>query len=51
MGSLKRFEQSGEISLLSLTKIAVALELGNEMESLFEEAPFLSIEEVIHDKN
>ena len=51
LGSLKRFEQSGEISLLSLTKIAVARELGNEMESLFEEAPALSIEEVIHDKN
>ena len=51
LGSLKRFEQSGEISLLSLTKIAVALELGSEMESLFEETPFLSIEEVIHDKN
>ncbi len=51
LGSLKRFEQSGEISLLSLTKIAVALGLENEMESLFEEAPFLSIEEVIHDKN
>lgn len=50
LGSVKRFEQTGEISLLSLTKIAVALDLGNEMENLFKEAPFLSIEEVIRDQ-
>lgn len=48
LGSVKRFEQSGEISLISLTKIAVALDLGRELEALFAEAPFLSIEEVIH---
>ena len=46
LGSLKRFEQSGEISLLSLTKIAIALRLEGEMKNLFADVPFLSIEEV-----
>ena len=31
LGSLKRFEQSGEISLQSLTKIAIALDVENEL--------------------
>ena len=48
LGSVKRFEQSGEISLLSLTKIALALEIQQELEDLFEEVPFLSIEEIIN---
>lgn len=45
---MKRFEQSGEISLLSLTKIALALEIQQELEDLFEVIPFLSIEEIIN---
>lgn len=45
---MKRFEQSGEISLLSLTKIALSLEIQQELEELFEEVPFLSIEEIIN---
>ena len=48
LGSLKRFEQTGEISLLSLTKLSIALELEDEMENLFSEVPFNSIEEVIN---
>ena len=48
LGSLKRFEQTGEISLLSLTKISIALELDEEMENLFSEVPFNSIEEIIN---
>lgn len=32
LGSLKRFEQNGEISLQSLTKIAIALDVENELE-------------------
>lgn len=48
LGSVKRFEQSGEISLLSLTKIALSLEIQQELEELFEEVPFLSIEEIIN---
>ncbi len=37
---MKRFEQSGEISLLSLTKIAIALEIDDEMKNLFTDVPF-----------
>ena len=48
LGSLKRFEQTGEISLKSLTNIAIALDIEDELLSLFEEAPFLSIEEIIN---
>ena len=51
LGSVKRFEQSGEISLLSLTKIAIALKIHQELESLFEDVPFLSIEEIINGQN
>nr|WP_308649769.1 helix-turn-helix transcriptional regulator [uncultured Agathobacter sp.] len=50
LGSLKRFEQSGEISLQSLTKIAIALDVENELESLFDNVPFASIEEVINEQ-
>ncbi len=51
LGSVKRFERTGEISLISLTKIAVALELSDELEQLFAEAPYLSIEEIINENN
>ena len=51
LGSVKRFEQNGEISLISLTKIAIALEIEGELEDLFEEVPFLSIEEVAYAKD
>ena len=46
LGSVKRFEQTGEISLRSFTKLAIALEVEGELESLFREVPFESIEEV-----
>ena len=48
LGSLKRFEQCGEIAFLSLIKIAIALELGYELERLFEDVPPLSIEEIVN---
>ena len=51
LGSVKRFEQNGEISLISLTKIAIALEIEGELEDLFDEVPFLSIEEVAYAKD
>lgn len=51
LGSLKRFEQTGEISLQSLTKIAIALGVEGELEDLFSKVPFNSIEEVIHAQN
>lgn len=50
LGSLKRFEQSGEISLQSLTKIAIALDVEDELEDLFNNVPFASIEEVINEQ-
>lgn len=50
LGSLKRFEQSGDISLQSLTKIAIALDVENELEDLFNNVPFASIEEVINEQ-
>ena len=51
LGSLKRFEQTGAISLHSLTKLAIALEIENELEELFGAVPFTSIEEVINEQN
>lgn len=51
LGSVKRFEQSGEISLLSLTKIAIALEIDDEMKNLFTDVPFQSIEEIKNTKD
>jgi transcriptional regulator with XRE-family HTH domain len=50
LGSLKRFEQRGEISLQSFTKLAIALEVEGELEALFYEVPFGSIEEVINEQ-
>ena len=51
LGSLKRFERSGEISLISLTKIAIALSCEDELINLFAEQPFLSIQEVIDEQD
>lgn len=51
LGSLKRFEQSGEISLQSLTKLAIALEVEGELDTLFDSVPFQSIEEVINEQD
>ena len=51
MGSIKRFEQSGEISLQSLTKLAIALEVEGELDTLFDSVPFQSIEEVINEQD
>ena len=51
LGSIKRFEQSGEISLCSLSKLAIALGVDAELDALFSEVPFESIEEVIRAQN
>ena len=48
-GSIKRFETSGQISLLSLTKLAVALNCEEELRSLFSNVPYRSIEEVLRE--
>ena len=49
-GSIKRFETTGMISLLSLTKLAVALGCSGEISELFREVPYENIEEVINEK-
>jgi transcriptional regulator with XRE-family HTH domain len=49
-GSVKRFESTGNISFLSLTKIAVALDAVNGIKALFTEVPYQSIEEVINEQ-
>lgn len=49
-GSIKRFEMTGNISLLSLTKIAVQLDAVDDIKSLFSSVPYLSIEEVINEQ-
>jgi len=46
-GSMKRFEASGEISLISLLKIAIVLECTDEFEQLFTAAQPQSIQEII----
>ena len=48
-GSIKRFEQTGQISLLSLTRIAMALDIASELRNLFTEVPYQDIQEVINE--
>lgn len=48
-GSIKRFETTGQISLLSLTKIAIALELADELRNIFTQVPYKDIQEVINE--
>lgn len=47
LGSLKRFEQTGEISLSSLVKIAFALGCEDDFDRLFARRGYSSIQEVI----
>ena len=49
--SVKRFEQSGDISLISFTKIAIALDISDELEHLFAEVRPQSIEEILNGQN
>ena len=48
-GSIKRFENTGMISLLSLTRIAITLGCTEEIKKIFTEIPYNSIEEVINE--
>ena len=49
-GSIKRFETSGQISLISLTKLCVALDCAEEIRNLFTNVEYASIEEVIRER-
>ena len=48
-GSIKRFENSGQISLISLTKIAMALDIADDIRNLFTTVPYRDIQEVINE--
>lgn len=48
-GSIKRFETSGQISLISLTKIAMALDITDDIRNLFTTVPYRDIQEVINE--
>lgn len=50
LGSIKRFETLHEISLSSLVKIAIALGLENDFDSLFTAKGYSSIDEVINEQ-
>ena len=46
-GSIKRFETTGMISLLSLTKLAIALDCAGEISNMFTNIAYNNIQEVI----
>lgn len=50
LGSLRRFEQTGSISLESLVRLARALDCENELDVLFSKPAYRSIEEVVRER-
>ena len=48
LGSIKRFETKYEISLQSFIKIAIALDMDNDLNNLFKTKTYSSIDEVIN---
>lgn len=50
LGSVKRFERTGEISLSSLVKIAFVLGYENDFDGLFARKGYASIEEVLRER-
>jgi transcriptional regulator with XRE-family HTH domain len=48
LGSVKRFESTGNISLLSLTKMAMVLGLSDDVDELFAGKQIASIEDIIN---
>ena len=50
-GSIKRFEASGRITLLSLTKIAMALDCTDELRNIFTKFPYWDMQELIDNSN
>ena len=49
-GSIKRFETKGQISLISLTRLCVALGCADEIRNLFTDVEYGSIEEVLRER-
>jgi transcriptional regulator with XRE-family HTH domain len=50
LGSLRRFETTGEIALKSLIKLAVALDCEQDFEALFARRQYRSIQEIIDEQ-
>lgn len=50
-GSIKRFEASGRITLLSLTKIAMALDCTDELRNIFTKFPYWDMQEIVNNSN
>lgn len=48
-GSIKRFETTGMISLISLTKIAIVLDCKDQIVDMFDNIEYRSIQEVINE--
>lgn len=51
LASLKRFEQTGEISFVSLLKVASVLDELEDFEKLFSREEYKSIQEVIDERH
>lgn len=50
--SIRRFEKTGDVSLASLVKLALALQLYDDLDNLFKiQKEYKSIEEVIRERN
>lgn len=47
LGSYKRFEQTGQISLLSLANISIAINCEQDFDTLFAQPQYTSIEDVL----
>jgi len=50
LGSIKRFEITGEISLISLTRICSALGVEDELRNLFTKHTYANIDEIINEQ-
>ena len=50
LGSVKRFERTGEISLSALLRIAVVLGYENDFERLFARKNYQSLDEIISER-
>ena len=47
-GSITRFEQTGDISMSSLVKLCVSMNIQEEIKKIFSDVPYKSVEEIIN---
>jgi len=50
LGSIKRFESTGDISLANLASMCVVLDLDDELRNLFTSNTYANIDEVINEQ-